>query len=115
MQRVTPGVCDSFEPVEKTLKETLVPALFEGLREGVPEQGVTCLPVKQVGLALPDPSQTAPENWTVSCFITGHLVTAIRGQVEFRTADQSSCLQKGPMAVRRRGQRQADDPCSGVV
>ena len=39
MQRVTPGVCDSFEPVEKTLKETLVPALFEGLREGVPEQG----------------------------------------------------------------------------
>ena len=61
MQQVTPGVGDSFEPVEKALKETFVPALFEGLCEGVLERGVTRLPVKQAGLALPDPSQTAPE------------------------------------------------------
>ena len=32
---------------------------------------VTCLPIKQVGLSLPDPSQTAPENWTASYVITG--------------------------------------------
>ena len=59
VQRVTPGAGDSFDPVEKAFKETFVPALFEGLWEGVPEQGVTCLLVKQAGLALPDPSQTA--------------------------------------------------------
>ena len=64
-----------------------MPALFEGLREGVPERGVTRLPVKQVGLALPNPSQTAPENWTASCVVTVHLVAALRVQVEFRTAD----------------------------
>ena len=84
MQRVTPGVGDAFGPVEVALKEIFVPALFQGLQEGVPELGITRLPVKQAGLALPDPSQTAPENWTASCVITGHLFAALRGQVEFR-------------------------------
>ena len=92
MQRVTPGVGDAFRLVETALTETFVPALFEGLSEGVPERGVTRLPVKQAGLALLNPSQTAPENWTASCVITGHLVAALRGQVEFRTADHSACL-----------------------
>ena len=101
MQRVTPGVGDAFGPVEEALKEIFVPALYEGLRKGVPKQGITCLPIKQAGLALPDPPQTASENWTASCVITGHLVTALRGQVEFRTADHSSCLQEGRTAVRR--------------
>ena len=87
MQRETLGVGDFFGLVETDLKETFVPSLFEGLREGVPERGVTRLPDKQAVLALPDPSQTAPENWTASCVITGHLVRAIRGQVKFRTAD----------------------------
>ena len=87
MQRVTPGVGDAFGPVEVALKEIFVSELFQGLLEGVPERGVTRLPVKQVVLALPDPSQTAPENWTASCVITGHLVAALRGQVEFQTAD----------------------------
>ena len=62
VQRVTPGVGDSFGPAEDALKETFVPELFEGLREGMPERGVTRLPVKQAGLSLPDPSQTALEN-----------------------------------------------------
>ena len=41
MQRVTPGIGDDFGPVEKALRETFVPALFEGLGDGVPERGVT--------------------------------------------------------------------------
>ena len=61
MNRVTPEVGNSFGPVEKALRETFVLALFEGLWEGVPERGVTHLPVKQAGLALPDPSHLAPE------------------------------------------------------
>ena len=60
MQRVTPGVRDAFGPVEDALREIFVPELFQGLREGVPEQGVTRLPVKQAGLALTNPYQTAP-------------------------------------------------------
>ena len=78
--------------MKKALRETFVPDLFEGLEERAPERGFTFLPVKQAGLALPDPTHTAPENWTASCVITGHLVAALRGQVEFRKADNSTFL-----------------------
>ena len=47
--------------------------------------------MKQAGLSLPDPVQTAPENWIASCVITGHLVVALRGQMVLRTADHSAC------------------------
>ena len=76
----------------KSLRETFVPALFGGLGDDAPERGFTSLPVKQVRLYLPDPNQTSSENFTESCVITGHLVTALRVQVEFRTAYHSSCL-----------------------
>ena len=109
VQRFTPGIGNAFGPVEKALRETLVPALFEGLGDGVPEGGVTHLPVKQAVLNLPDPSQTAPENWTASCVITGHAVAALRGQVEFRTADHSDFLQESRTAVWKRGQRRAEE------
>ena len=67
-------------------------ALFEGLGDGVPERGVTCLPVKQAVLALPDPTQTAPENWMASCVITVDHVAALRVQVKFQTAYHLTCL-----------------------
>ena len=81
MQRVNLGIGDAFVPVEKSIWETFVPALFEGLGEGVPEQGITRLPVKQAGLALPDPTVMDLENWAVSCVNTGNLVAPLRGQV----------------------------------
>ena len=115
VQWVTPGVGDAFRPVETALKETFVPALFEGLGKGIPDRGVTSLPAKQAGLALPEPSQTSPENWTEYCVITGHLVAALRGQVEFRTSDHSACLREGRTAVRRRGQRQAEEALTAAL
>ena len=110
-----PGVGDAFGPAEDALNETFVTALFQGLRDGVPEQGVTRLPVKQVGLALPDPSQTAPENWTASCVITEHLVAALRGQVDYGTADHSACLREVRTVVRRRGQIRAEEALAAAV
>ena len=109
MQRVNPGIGDTLRPAKTALKESFLPALFEGLGDGVPEIRVTRLPVKQAELALPDPSHTPPENWTESCVTTGHLVAALRGQVEFHTVDHSSCLREGQTAVRRRGQRRAEE------
>ena len=115
MQRVTPGVGEALGPVEEALREIFVPALFEGLREGVPEREHTRLLVKQAGLALPDPIQTAPENWTASCLITGYLVAALRGQVEFRTADHSACLRESRTAVRKRGEIRAEEALTAVL
>ena len=105
MQRVTPGVGEAFGPVEEALREIFVPALFRGLSEGLPKRENTRLPVKQAGLALTDPVQTAPENCTASCIITGHLVVALRGQVAFRTADHSACLRGRRLAMRHRGEK----------
>ena len=92
IQRVTPGIGDAFCPVDKLLRETFFPALFEGLVERSPGRWVARLQVKQEGLALPDLTLTAPENWTVSFVITGHFVAALRRQVEFQTADHLACL-----------------------
>ena len=110
MQRVIPGIVDAFGPVEKALRETFVPALFECLREGAPERGVT-----KAGLALPDPKLTAPENWTASCVVTGHLVSALRGQFDFRTADHSACLREGRTAVWRRSTQRAEEALGAPV
>ena len=93
MQRVTPGIRDAFGTVEKELQDTFLPVLFKGLGEGSPGIRVTCLSVKRAGLALPYPTNTAPENWTTTCVITGRLIVALRGQVELRMEDHSACLQ----------------------
>ena len=115
MQQVTPGIRDAFDPVETVLKETFVPTLFEGMGNGVPKRGVTRLPVKQDRLDLPDPSQTSPENWTASCVIIGHSVAELRGKVEFRTEDHSTCLREGRTVVWRRGQRQAEEALTDAL
>ena len=60
MQRVTPGIGDTFGPVEEEIATAFLLALFEVVGDGVPGRAITRLPVKQVGLALPDPRQTAP-------------------------------------------------------
>ena len=101
MQRVTPGIGDDFGPVEEYIAKAFLPALFEGVGDGAPGREITRFPVKQAGMALPDPTLTAPENWQASCVITGHLVAALMGQVPFRTADQAACLRDGRAAVLR--------------
>ena len=90
MQWVTPDIGNSFRPLETALRDVLLHVLFQGVGKGTLGQGVTRLSVKQVGMSLPDPTKTAPENWTVSCVITGNLIAALRGQVEFQTADYSA-------------------------
>ena len=76
--------------MEQALRDALIPALLQGLGEETLRRGVTHLPMKQAGLALTDQTKMAPENWTESCVITGHLVAAIMVQEEFRTANRSA-------------------------
>ena len=62
MQRINPDIGDALDPAEQALQEAFIPALFHGLEEITPGRGVTRLPVKQAGLAILDPTKTAPEN-----------------------------------------------------
>ena len=71
------------------------PVPIPGRRRGNTGAGVTCLPVKQAGLVLPDPTKTAPKKNTASCVITGHLVAALRGQEDSITADNAAYMSEG--------------------
>ena len=102
LQRVTPGIVDAFGPLEEETATAFLPALFEGVGDGTQGRAITRLPVKQAGLALPDWTRTAPDNVQTSCVITGHLVSALRGQVPIRTADRAACLRDVREAVRRK-------------
>ena len=115
VERVTPGVGAAFGPVEVALREVFVMALFRGLTEGMPTRENTRLLFKQSGLAIPDPVKTAPENWTASCVITGHLVADLRGQDVFRTDDHTACLRGGRLAVRHQGEQRAEATLTAVL
>ena len=78
MQRVIPDIGDDFRPVKTALWDMFILDLFQDVGEGTLGRGVTRLPVKQAGLALPYPTKTAPENWMTSCAFTGHLVAVLR-------------------------------------
>ena len=115
VQRVNPGIGKAFSPVEKALRETFLRELFEVIGKGAQNQGVVYLLVKQVVLVLPDPTLTDPENWTESCVSIGHLVVALRGQVEFRTADHSACLREGRPEVRWRSTQWAKEALAATI
>ena len=78
--------------MEEDIATAFLPELFKGVGYGAPGRAITRLTLKKAGLALPDPTRTAPDNWQASCVITGNLVSELRGQVTFRTADHAACL-----------------------
>ena len=91
VQRFAPGIGDAFVPVEEEIAKAFLPELFEGVGDGALGRAITCLPFKQAGMALPDPTWTAPDNWQASCVITGHLVSALRGHPR-RIEEGHPCL-----------------------
>ena len=99
VQRVTPGIGNEFGPVEEEIAKAFLPELFEGVGDRSPGREITRLPVKQAGMALQDTTLTVPENWQASCVIIGHLVSALGGQVPFRTADHVACLRDGQTRI----------------
>ena len=60
------------------LREEFFPSLFLGAEVDIPSQTTAVFLVKHVWLAIPDLNQTAQGNWTTSCMVTRHLVTAYR-------------------------------------
>ena len=96
------GIGDAFGTVEEDINTAFIPEFFHCVGDGAPGRAITHLPVKQAGLDLPDPTHTAPDNWQASCVITGHLVSALRGQVTFRIAYHAACIRDGRAEVRRK-------------
>jgi hypothetical protein len=104
LQRVTSGLSDEFEAIEKVLAENFLPLLFGNGKTCDTKRQLACLPVKHAGLALPNPTTTAESNWKASTLICGHLVAALRGTTDFRSADHSSTMQSGKAELKKRNQ-----------
>jgi hypothetical protein len=56
--------------------------------------------MKKAGIALPNPMELAGANWTASTVAWGHLVAALRGKEEFRSATQQSIMAKEKAVMR---------------
>ena len=63
--------------------------LFKGVISQIPGIEVTGLTFNQAGISLPDPTQTARANWTLSYVITVHIVESLRGTDDFWSGDHA--------------------------
>jgi hypothetical protein len=84
IQRVCEGISGSFTGVKEALVTEFLPALFG---ESVEPNRMICmlvtLPIKQAGLALPDPKETAGSRHAVSKEVCLHLLSDVLGEVDF--------------------------------
>ena len=88
IQRVTDSedsINNIYQPIEQALVDEFIPNLFLMEQENMlPElRNITKLPVKDCGLALPDPTQTASTNNKTSKDSTAHLTQALLGNTEW--------------------------------
>ena len=88
VQRVTDSegpTNNIYHPIEKALEADFIPNLFLMEQENMlPDlRNITKLPVKDCGLALPDPTQTASANNKTSKEATAHLTQALLGNTEW--------------------------------
>ena len=58
-QCVTVVIGMAFQAVEDELRDTFLPALFQGATSQILRRAITGLPIKQAGIALHDPTRTA--------------------------------------------------------
>ena len=83
IQRTTQGRGEEFWSIEKALWEELLPDLFLGAEEHMPDQTIMGFPVEHAGLTMIDPTQTSQRNWNALDVVTRDLITALRGRVKF--------------------------------
>ncbi|WP_288993061.1 hypothetical protein, partial [uncultured Marinobacter sp.] len=85
VQRVVDGIGENFTDVQKAITECFLPALFRDILDEKDDvRLLLCgLPVKHAGMALPDPTKSAPSNYEASTCVNTHLIAALKGTVDF--------------------------------
>ena len=74
-----PNCGPAFEPVEEAIRTVFLPALLEAT-EAECQRELTTISVRQAGLGLPNPVQSAPACFAASEACTSLLVTSLRGR-----------------------------------
>ena len=78
-----------------TLWEEFLPDLLFGVVAHILAWTITIFPVKNVGIALSDPTQAAQKNCTTSYMVTWYLVSSLCGSVEFCSMDYTQLMTNG--------------------
>jgi hypothetical protein len=81
-----------FSGIESALRTQFLSALFGKESLTASQWQLTCLPIKQAGIAIPDPMESAGGNLMASTVVCGHLVMALRGKEEFRSVTHQSIM-----------------------
>jgi hypothetical protein len=71
--------------------------------------------VKKAGIAIPNPMTTAESNWTSSTVICGHLVAAICGRMEFRSADHQQIRNSEIVEMKKRQVEESSEQLSSIL
>ena len=96
VQWVTPGIENHFPPLEEAISKAFSPALFgEQGEDAFSETQLCCsfaaLPVKHLGLALPNPVKEADQNCqTSTMLVESCLLSTLRGSTSFGSSDHLS-------------------------
>ncbi len=64
---------------------------------------------------IPNPAASAHSNWTASTVMCGHLIAAIRGTVDFRSADHSAIMAAGKVETQKRRLSESNDSFEAIV
>jgi hypothetical protein len=91
VQRVCEGILGSFTGVEEALATKFIPELFgESAEHNGMIRKLAALPIKQVGLVLPNPKANASSRYDASKDVCYHLLATFREEVAFSLEDR--CL-----------------------
>ena len=105
---MTPGLSDEFDDLETGISTEFIPIIL-GQTDIAPElRALTALPVKHAGLALPNPTTTANQNYQASTLICSHLISAIRGHSTFSSHTHQQTLTAGKAELVQRKQASND-------
>lgn len=112
IQRVTEGVGDLFSELEEKIAHKFLPALFgePPWEDNDHRRPLAALPVKHAGLALPNPTTTADDNYRTSTVVCSHLLQALRpdSEVTFSSVDHTATLRSATNAFSKRKKEECE-------
>jgi hypothetical protein len=100
LQRVTDRIGTEFVVVESSLKDNFLPALLGLNKVEQPLRDLLAFPVKDAGLALPNPTSSTRGNFTASTIVCGNLVVLLKERAMFNGAEHTSVIKEGHSAIR---------------
>jgi hypothetical protein len=96
-------VGDKFDGVRDKMRSTFLPALIkDNIADGDPLLNLACLPVKNAGLALPNPVNRAEANYRASEVPNSHIIQVMRKKETFSLQDHTATARKVKGEIKKR-------------